>query len=1663
MIKNPITKKTIAVFLVVNFLSTLLPYNTLYANNNGPNAPEAAAFEPVDATDMVNLVTGNMSYVLPLLNVPSPEGGYPLALSYHSGIAMDQEASWVGLGWNLNPGAINRGVNGYPDDWKDARIGEFYYDAGGTKTYHSFSIGATFYGKFSVGLGISWGSNQSLGGYVEASIGLGGKGGASIGGFAGTNGYGISGGFGGFSASLSTNGIGFGVKTYGNNSSFGLNFNYNYASGLSGGFSFSKGNSSGSFSGLGMSFSSKGTSVSANVNGVGAGVSNYSESISIDDYSITTTRSGFTLPLFLFYVGYSKEEVTYSLLKRNSLNTSGMLYPVSSNVKKRNSHLLEENTFMDVNVFYPFGQTDSYSQLLEGDNNMRRNSLVLPNYDNYVVNAQGISGNIKPYIPFDLNLSGRGLSDKNRDNFQYLNYSYKDYKNNNVDGKGIEATTKKHFAFTNKHNSFLRIQKSNLPVGVLAPLNKVNSYNVLSTYKFQKDFNANYDNSNSLVGNKKREGNCIVTYTHNEIALGRAKGYIGHRGVDYDAKKEGRIRAFKITALDGKTYHYSIPVYNHLSVYRSFEKISDRDKKFVEIRKETPYATHWLLTAITGPDFVDTNNNNELDNEDYGYWVDFKYSWWSNDYAWRIPSDKNKYEEHIDVKDPNKKTFSYTWGMKEVYYLDAIKTRTHTAFFYKDTREDGKSIEFKEYKQRFTGDDKDGSFNINTYGKKYEVNNKYNYLYSGQYFKENGDGYSIPNRTTYKGRPINVDVVESKTQGMITYVDLPESKIMCLKKIVVVDNKYKNLFPERNIPHYPRIKGKIANNMYYSDLSMSIYQGTIGIGVGANVLYTSHPSKVHREPGFLVSQAFGLSVKGSKLNKLESKASQVIDFQYDYSLAQGAPNSSKGRLTLKKLHFKGKGGSQLVPPYEFSYGANYNYNRNYTDDWGYYKNNPAAWSLNKITTPVGGEIKVNYESDVYSTGAAYSKEVKFSGFTVNKNRITFSGVSNLKSYFTQNLHYKLKATRKVSVACHPRFGCRDIIRNVELRVKVKSVSSNWIEFYGGIPSTAYEIFGNSNGISTSNKGGGIRTKSIVVNDGIKDVATTEYIYKDGITSYAPSKKPQGVPYVSELPAPMVLYGEVEMQNKDGKGKYLGKTVYDFETLKPRQHEDGYIFSLGECFRVKENQSTTFDRGKVLANKYTIENRLGNIGRITDIRSYNSLGQLLSRTRNNYKESLDANGEIGVTQETHSSYKRVKKNNVEKFYVSSTSKIDYPSVLESVEQTSGGLTVTKHFDKYDFLTGQLLETRTYASHGKSFKSKIVPAYKKYGKMGSKIDNSNNKNMLSQVAAEYSYLYKNGTWQPVGVGMTTWKNNWTYKLNNNSTKSTNDVWRKHRTYTWNGDLNEDGTYSGFRDDFNWRVGANQNSKWKKFSEVTRYNQFSQSLEVIDVNNNYASTKMGDDYSKVIATSNANYDEMYYSGAEHIAKESSAYFDGGVKSVGRKLLRGQAHTGDYVVEVGSGGNAFEVTIPARSTRPSSSKFKVSVWVKKGQEANARIKVGGAIKSFNSSESVNAGNWVLLNGYVDVVSRSETKIAITSSRGTIQLDDFRLHPIASSMTSYGYNAWGEVSYIIGTNGLATHYKYDSQGRLKEVWSEVIDMVSGDGSGGFKLVKKHSYNYKRK
>jgi hypothetical protein len=85
---------------------------------SGPVPPELGSFAALDQDELVDHFTGDFHYSVPLMEVPGPNGGYPITLTYASGIAPGQDASWVGLGWTLSPGAIVRQMRGIPDEFE---------------------------------------------------------------------------------------------------------------------------------------------------------------------------------------------------------------------------------------------------------------------------------------------------------------------------------------------------------------------------------------------------------------------------------------------------------------------------------------------------------------------------------------------------------------------------------------------------------------------------------------------------------------------------------------------------------------------------------------------------------------------------------------------------------------------------------------------------------------------------------------------------------------------------------------------------------------------------------------------------------------------------------------------------------------------------------------------------------------------------------------------------------------------------------------------------------------------------------------------------------------------------------------------------------------------------------------------------------------------------------------------------------------------------------------------------------------------------------------------------------------------------------------------------------------------------------------------------------
>lgn len=100
------------------FLFEIIFPATASALTGGPSTPEVQSFEPIGTSDMVDIFSGDFKYNIPLMEVD----GYPVNISYSGGVNMDQEASWVGLGWNLNPGVINRSMRGIPDDFQGDEV-----------------------------------------------------------------------------------------------------------------------------------------------------------------------------------------------------------------------------------------------------------------------------------------------------------------------------------------------------------------------------------------------------------------------------------------------------------------------------------------------------------------------------------------------------------------------------------------------------------------------------------------------------------------------------------------------------------------------------------------------------------------------------------------------------------------------------------------------------------------------------------------------------------------------------------------------------------------------------------------------------------------------------------------------------------------------------------------------------------------------------------------------------------------------------------------------------------------------------------------------------------------------------------------------------------------------------------------------------------------------------------------------------------------------------------------------------------------------------------------------------------------------------------------------------------------------------------------------------
>ncbi len=740
-------RKCISITLLIVFILELLPVSSVYALTSGPSQPEVQSFQPAGTSDMVDLFSGDFSYNIPLFELPGPNGGYPFNLSYQSGIGLDQEASWVGLGWNLQPGAINRQMRGLPDEFN------------GTDQVQT---------KMSIDKNVTLGLGAGIGVEVFGADGLSLNLGFSVyqNNYRGM-GYSIDGslGFGKASSTGSTIGLGFSID-----SNEGVNLSP----------SISLGNKNVNF-GLGIGYSSRQglTDVSLDVApskelvakkntkkenmkpmSTGANISfvhpGYTPQITMpmSNTNISVTlKAGASWWGFFgapYVTGFHNEQRLVTDKKWVSSNAYGYLN--YQNAKNPTGDLLDMNR--------------------EKDGVVTRESpnIAIPSltYDIYSVNGQGISAMYRPMRNDYGFLRDQEISSESTGGsagvdlgaflvHAGLNLSLNHSKS--TSGAWNNSTASK-VAFSSSEIGSLyepwyfkahgeptaeSIQTTAVLGGEKAMRVKLdgikNSVTITDQLQSTRGETVTLQPIDTKSQQRKLRNQTIQPYTNEQILNG-TKEMLPHFQVKYLDKSltekdfdrttlpPQHITAFTALTPEGLRYNYGIPAYNLKQEEVTFsaqKKDGDIDRvsiegidpdepkhdypkteKYLRRVKMPKYAHSYLLTSIVGPDYVDVTGDG-VSVDDLGYWVKFTYQKTTSDakptivngeevysgvFKWRDPFSR----AHLQAgwkSDPRDDKGSFTYGEKELWYLKKAETKSHIADFIISQRDDGKGVQAK--------------------------------------------------------------------------------------------------------------------------------------------------------------------------------------------------------------------------------------------------------------------------------------------------------------------------------------------------------------------------------------------------------------------------------------------------------------------------------------------------------------------------------------------------------------------------------------------------------------------------------------------------------------------------------------------------------------------------------------------------------------------------------------------------------------------------------------------------------------------------------------------------------------------------------------------------------------------------------------------------------
>lgn len=651
---------------------------------DGPGQPEMKSFQSVNANNMVDMFTGDFSYSIPLLDV----GGYPVNLSYSGGINMDQEASWVGLGWNVNPGSISRSMRGLPDDF-DPKSDSL------KKTQHikeNKTTGVTIEPSLEI-VGTPLNVSARLGIFHNSYSGYGLETGVGIGGTAKSS-------FGSLTGNLSIS----------NNSQEGIRVSPSLTVGL--GNADAKNNLRGSL-GISTGYSSRAGISSLQISGgvqdqreqarklaLPVSGNNYpiaSISFASPSYSpsinmpITNTAFSFTGKIggevwgadaSASFTGYMNKQV---IAKEDTLQTiaaAGYLYSANGNNKE--NVLLDFNREKDMEFNY---KTTPH--------------IALPQYtyDVFSISGEGIGGSFRPYrgdigYVFDHSITTRSNSTNGSidvgfgaavhggleiTNITTTNANHR-WNNNNL----LEQKLKFQFAdttyepvyfrnpgekTTNAQNYYRSIGDDSLiRIKLSGSKENVKAESAFIKYDDQGRPHSELSVTENLVKKQRDKRTQVISYftaedasvlaldktiksyKENTVPLGQCQDTVKEMPRIDKVRKKNHLSEISVLNSDGRKYVYGLPIYNveQKDVTFSVTKetnTSNLDKGLVNYtagednttknskgkdgyfsREEMPaYAHNFLLTGIVSPDYIDITGNG-ISEDDPGDAVKFNYT-----------------------------------------------------------------------------------------------------------------------------------------------------------------------------------------------------------------------------------------------------------------------------------------------------------------------------------------------------------------------------------------------------------------------------------------------------------------------------------------------------------------------------------------------------------------------------------------------------------------------------------------------------------------------------------------------------------------------------------------------------------------------------------------------------------------------------------------------------------------------------------------------------------------------------------------------------------------------------------------------------------------------------------------------------------------------------